>query len=183
MSRRTLLLLIVTVAALLVPLSAAAAPPPPAAPAAPAACGVTWGSQKKMAPSTMIGELVDIRTGRHDCYDRLVLGFTSHVDGFVVSYVDQLVEDPTGVPIPLRGEARLSVAAHGPAYNDNGQPTYTFQNRNELVDLTGYQTFRQLAWAGSFEAITTVGLGVRARLPFRVFTWDNKVIVDVAHTW
>ncbi|WP_260478744.1 hypothetical protein [Kibdelosporangium aridum] len=136
-----------------------------------------------MAPSTVIGELVDIRSGRNECYDRMVLDFNSRVDGFVVSYVDQVVEDPTGVPIPLRGGARLSVAAHGPAYNDNGQPTYTFQDRNELLDLTGYQTFRQLAWAGSFEAITTVGLGVRARLPFRVLTWDNKVIVDVAHTW
>ncbi|MCE7002890.1 hypothetical protein LWC34_08600 [Kibdelosporangium philippinense] len=173
MSRTTFLLLITMLAAFLVPTSATAAP----------YCGITWGSLPKSAPTSVTGELVNIRSGRHDCYDRLVLDFRSRVDGFHVSYVDQMTEDPTGNPIPLRGGAKLSVAAFGPAYDANGQPTYTFANRRELLNFAGYQTFRQLAWAGSFEAVTTVGLGVRARLPFRVLTWDNKVVVDVAHIW
>ena len=45
----------------------------------------------------------------------------------------------------------------------------------------GYQTFRQVAWAGSFEGATTVGLGVRARLPFRVHTLPDRIVIDVAH--
>lgn len=28
-----------------------------------------------------------------------------------------------------------------------------------------------------------VGSGVRARLPFRVFQLDNRVVVGVAHAW
>jgi hypothetical protein len=52
-----------------------------------------------------------------------------------------------------------------------------------LVNVTGFSTFRQVAWAGSFEGQTTVGLGVRARLPFRVFTLPGRVVVDVAHVW
>ena len=34
----------------------------------------------------------------------------------------------------------------------------------------GFRTFRQVAGAGSSEGYTSEGLGVRARLPFRVFT-------------
>ena len=58
-----------------------------------------------------------------------------------------------------------------------------------MPSVSGFRTFRQVRWAGSFEGQTTLGLGVRARLPFRVLTtYDattnrSKVIVDVAHTW
>jgi hypothetical protein len=51
------------------------------------------------------------------------------------------------------------------------------------VNVTGYRTFRQVAWAGSFEDYSSAGLGVRARLPFRTFTLPGKLVVDVAHTW
>ena len=69
-----------------------------------------------------------------------------------------------------------------------GQPTYRPVNVKELTNVTGYRTFRQIAWAGSFEGRTTVGLGVRARLPFRVFTLagpgdGSRLVIDVAHTW
>lgn len=55
----------------------------------------------------------------------------------------------------------------------------------------GYSTFRQVAWAGSFEGQTTLALGVRARLPFRVFSLNRtpnsghtpRLVIDVAHRW
>jgi hypothetical protein len=45
-----------------------------------------------------------------------------------------------------------------------------------------------VAWAGSFEGYTRIGLGVRGRLPFRVFTLDgpgagSRIVIDVAHFW
>ena len=43
-------------------------------------------------------------------------------------------------------------------------------NRSEVTNVSKYQAFRQVAWTGSFEGHTTLGLGVRARLPFKVFT-------------
>ena len=54
--------------------------------------------------------------------------------------------------------------------------------------MTGWTTFRQVAYAGSFEGQTSFGLGVRARLPFRVFTLagpgaGSRIVVDVAHRW
>jgi hypothetical protein len=57
--------------------------------------------------------------------------------------------------------------------------------------VSGYPTFRQVAWAGSYEGSTTMALGVRARLPFRVFPLPGtpqsddgpRLVIDVAHAW
>jgi hypothetical protein len=62
--------------------------------------------------------------------------------------------------------ARLEIRLSAPAYDD-GRPTLRFSDRRELSRVRGYRTFRQVALAGSFEGQTTLGLGVRARLPFR----------------
>jgi hypothetical protein len=161
------------------------AAPASAAPADPY-CGITWGSAEKAVTPTSGTALVGIRAGRHECYDRLVFDprVPAPPTGFRVSYVDQVIEDPTGAVVPVRGGARLQVTVDASAYDmSTGQQTYVYQNRAELVDVTGYQTFRQVAWAGSFENTTSVGLGVRARLPFRVFALGDRVVVDVAHFW
>ena len=75
-----------------------------------------------------------------------------------------------------------------PAYDDQGAATYAPADRRELVDVRSYDTFRQVAWAGSFEGSTTLGLGVRGRLPVRAFTLtgadgSSRLVVDVAHRW
>ncbi|GAA3864196.1 hypothetical protein GCM10022243_33240 [Saccharothrix violaceirubra] len=157
---------------------------PVAASATPGYCGIAWGSGVKSTWPTVSGALTNIRSGRQECYDRLVFDFRGENDGYHVRYVDQVTHDGSGEPVPLRGGAFLQVAVHSPAYDpETGTPTYPVGDPAELVDVTGYSTFRQVAWAGSFEGTTTVGLGVRARLPFRVFTLPGRVVVDVAHFW
>ncbi|WP_107659686.1 AMIN-like domain-containing (lipo)protein [Nocardia suismassiliense] len=161
--------------------------PGPAA-ATPSYCGLVWGSLDKASPPMSTGPVNGVRSGRHECFDRLVIDLAGSAPGYHVGYVDRVTMDGSGTPVPLRGGAFLAVVVHAPAYNEAGQPTYQPQNRNELVNAAGYQTFRQVAWAGSFEGQTTVGLGVRARLPMRVFTLDGpgsgaRVVVDVAHFW
>ena len=96
--------------------------------------------------------------------------------------------DGSGTAVPLRGDADLRVVLRAPAYSGSGAATYRPANRRELVDVTGYRTFRQVAWAGSYEGQTTLGLGVRARLPFRAFVLDGpgdgaRLVIDVAHRW
>lgn len=152
-------------------------------------CGISWGSTTKTATQTRFGHLVGVRAGRHDCFDRLVLDIRAGgVDGYHVSYVDEVSYDGSGQVVPLRGGAKLQVIPHAPAYDDAGNDTYTPANRTELVNVAGWTTFRQIAWAGSFEGQSTIGLGVRARLPFRVMVLDGpaggtRIVVDVAHRW
>jgi hypothetical protein len=107
-----------------------------------------------------------------------------------VRYVPEVYQDAEGSVVPLRGGAKLEIVLPGlPTYDiGTGASTYRPANWRELVDLTGYQTFRQVALLGSFEAQTSVGLGVRARLPFRVLYLDgpgsgSRLVVDVAHQW
>ena len=155
-------------------------------------CGITWGSLAKATdPSTgpFGGRLADVRAGQHDCFDRLVLDVDGAPGaGYVVQYVSEVTEDASGFPVPLRGGAFLQVTVFAPDHDADGVLTYRPADRRELVDTTGFATFRQVAWAGAFEANSSVGLGVRARLPFRVVTLDGpgsggRVVIDVAHRW
>jgi hypothetical protein len=146
-------------------------------------CGITWGSLTKSHAPTTMPPLTGLRAGRHDCYDRLVFDVRGNASGYHAGYVTTVTEDASGRLVPLRGGAKLQLTVTAPAYDLAGRPTYRYANRAELVNVAGYRTFRQVAWAGSFEGTTTVGLGVRARLPFRVFTLPGRVVVDVAHQW
>ncbi|UNX53883.1 hypothetical protein MF406_13005 [Georgenia sp. TF02-10] len=162
--------------------------PAGAAQAATPYCGIHWGSLAKQAGSLSAAQLTNVRTGRHTCYDRMVVDFRGDVTGYSVQYVSQFAAEGSGAAIPLRGAADLAVTAHAPAYDASGNPTYAPANPRELRNVMGYQTFRQLAWGGSFEGSSSIGLGVRARLPFRVFVLDgpgtgSRLVVDVAHFW
>ncbi len=164
--------------ALVAPVPASAAP----------YCGLVWGSLAKTDSAMSQAKVTNVRTGQHYCFDRLVIDLNGPVAGYTVRYVPQVTQDGSGLPVPLRGQAFLQVTVNAPAYDDNGNSTYSPANPNELTDVSGYQTFRQVAWAGSFEGYSSLGLGVRARLPFRVFTLTgpdtgSRLVVDVAHFW
>ena len=158
----------------------------PASAAASPYCGITWGSLTKSAgtTSTPSSNLTGLRAGQHDCYDRLVLdlGNVSGPVGYTVGYTT-VRGVGTGNPIPLAGDGDLSITlrAHG--------ESLTFTDPRHVVNVTGFRTFRQVASGGSFEGVTVLGLGVRARLPFRVFVLDGpsagqkRLVIDVAHLW
>jgi hypothetical protein len=162
-------------------------------PAQAAYCGITWGSLPKVASgSTLAADYItNIRAGQNTCYDRLVfdLANASGFNAFDVRYVDQVRTEGQGAVVPLRGGAKLAIVVKSTPYDLYGHTTYRPANPSELVNVSGYRTFRQVAWAGAFEGQSTVGLGVRARLPFRAFVLAGpsagsvRVVVDVAHLW
>ncbi|CAN7226896.1 AMIN-like domain-containing (lipo)protein [Arthrobacter sp. LjRoot14] len=158
------------------------------APASASYCGLVWGSLSKSEAAMSTAKVTNVRTGQHYCFDRLVVDLNGPVEGYTVRYVPTVVQDGSGLPVPLRGRAFLQITVNAPAYDDSGNSTYNPADRNELSNVGGYQTFRQVAWAGSFEGYSTMGLGVRGRLPFRVFSLDgpgtgSRLVIDVAHYW
>lgn len=165
----------------------------PAAAAAPY-CGITWGSTPETGDAADAEMLNDVRAGRHACFDRLVLdvgGQDTTFGSYDVRYVPVVPAEGTGDPVPVRGAADLQIVVRAPAYDQAGNPTFDPADRREVVSVAGFDTFRQVAWAGSFEGQTTLALGVRARLPFRVLTLDGtpssdhtpRLVIDVAHRW
>lgn len=110
------------------------------------------------------------------------------VAGWRVEYVSRLTHPGSGATVTTRGGARLQVTVNHPAYDSSGRSTYLPGNRDEMRDVTGYRTLRQLRWLGSYEGYSDFGIGVRARLPFRVFELDgpgsgSRLVIDVAHRW
>ncbi|MFF2995976.1 hypothetical protein ACFVTC_15585 [Streptomyces sp. NPDC057950] len=166
-----------------------AAPATAGAATAAVACPAGWGSLPKTAPDTDAGSLTDIRTGGHDCYDRMVFDVPTAGTGpigYTVRYVDAFYQDPSGIRIPISGGAIIEIRVSAPAYDPQTHAaTYPGRGGQALpgVDLTGYRTFREAKFGASFEGVTQVGLGVRARLPFKVSQLPNRLVVDVAHTW
>lgn len=168
-----------------------------AAPAAPAAayCGIQWGSLEKRADTATTAPITNLRAGRHACFDRLVVDLGAPAvagpgqrPGYWVAYVSQVTQDGSGEPVPVAGGARLQVTVHAPAHDPAYRPTYRPADRLHAVNVSGFSTFRQVAFLGTFEGDTTIGLGVRARLPFRVFVLagpgnGSRLVIDVAHRW
>jgi hypothetical protein len=172
-------------------LSAAAGPGPAQATVASAGCSATWGSlPKASAASQTTQPVTNLRAGRHQCFDRLVVDLGPAGAGrptYWVGYVDTFRPHEGAAPTP-RGGARIQVTVSAWA-TAGGSPTYRPANPHEAVDVTGYSTFRQVVWAPAIEhQVSEIGLGVRARLPMRAFVLDgpatgHRLVIDVAHRW
>jgi hypothetical protein len=152
-------------------------------------CRLDWTTEPKQhAAADTAGPLTGVRGGEHECFDRLVFDVAvPGTQGYLVRYVGTVRQEGSGAAVPLRGGARLEVVVMAPAYVE-GRTTYQPVNPRELVDVSGWRAFRQVAWAGSFEGQTTVGLGVQTELPFRVLVTKGpergtRIVVDVAHEW
>lgn len=167
-----------------------AAAPPPAAASGPyndPYCGITWGSAAKSAGTYSGAQITNVRAGRHTCYDRMVVDLRGKVSGFDVRYAS-VYREGSGQYVPLSGAGDIRIVVRSAAYTSWGSPTYSPASWANAVNVRGFDTFRQVAYAGSFEGQTTFGLGVRARLPMRAFIVDgpgtgSRLVVDVAHRW
>ena len=179
--------LVLVLAVSIAPAAAVTSSPTASASGCEAQCG---SLVKQRAPYTS-KHITNVRSGRHQCFDRLVVDLDDEGvgrPGYQVRYVKTVTKDGSGALVPLRGRAKLRIIVKAPAYDEDGRLTYTPVSWQELVDVSAYRTFRQVAWAGTFEGQTTIGLGVRARLPMRAFVLNDsdgghRVVVDVAHRW
>ena len=100
---------------------------------------------------------------------------------------------PTGSDVPLAGGAKLRVFIRQGSFDHGSQSSaYNPVDPAHLVNVNGYRTLRQVAWADDFssDTTTTVGIGVRARLPMRAFLlpsanqfFGQRLVIDIAHHW
>ncbi|GLY38160.1 hypothetical protein Amsp01_041840 [Amycolatopsis sp. NBRC 101858] len=112
-----------------------------------------------------------VRTGRHECYDRVVFSVNGSADvGFAARYLPVVTSDPKGDPLPVPGGAALEFAIRAPALgsDDAGhQPGRVLASVGDtLVSTPGWPSLRAVRFAGSFEGRCVFAIGVRAKLPF-----------------
>jgi hypothetical protein len=155
----------------------------------------SWATSPRTAAAMTPAELYLVRVGRHQCYDRVVFDVNGIVDGpdvvgYHVSYVaGEVMADGSGEPVPTAGPAALQVVVRAPIYGASGHQPWRPAPRlgDDLVpadQLGGWDTFTQIAFAGSFEGQTTIAVGLRTELPFRVGSFEQDgsthVYVDIA---
>ena len=170
--------------------AAAAAPVAAAATTTTPYCGITWGSGAKAAGPLSTAPLVAVRTGRHQCWDRVVFEFDGTARGYSVAYNSQVLTDGEGLNLApyTAGGAYLAVTLRAPAYDDDHVSTINARTGDHVVNVLRYSTLRDVVFGGSFEGYTTFAVGVRARLPFRVMLLagpgtHSRIVIDIAHRW
>jgi hypothetical protein len=160
-----------------------AAPSPQGVIAAPY-CGITWGSARKRAGTLRTPQLVKVVTSRNTCWDRTVFEFDGAVNGYDVLYSTTVATEGEGLNLApyVAGAAKLAVSLRAPAWD------YPRATGDHAANVVRYRTLRDVMYGGSFEGYTTFAVGVRAKLPFRVFVaagpgTHSRIIIDVAHLW
>ena len=110
------------------------------------------------------------RVGPHACFDRVVFDINGpEAVGLAARYV---------VRAPIFG---TDSQGHQPGVS----APMVGQNLVSPSTIAGWSSLREVRFAGSFEGQTTVAVGVRDRLPFRVFVTSERsyqhVVVDISH--
>ncbi len=122
-------------------------------------------------------QLVDVRVGDHDGFDRVVLELSgTATPGWGVAWSDEAVAEGTGDVVPLEGDHVLTISASGTALPEPG----SFEVPARLGPAGAVAEVQVNGW---FEGYTQVFAGVEGEeRPFRVFTLADppRLVVDIA---
>jgi hypothetical protein len=114
---------------------------------------------------------IDIRS--LDGFDRVVYLFNGPQPGYDVSYEARITADPSGKPVTLKGSAFLHVSF---------RLTSTVTHAPQGTITPDFPMLKQIKGTGDFEAVTSYGIGVASKAPFRVFRLykPNRVVIDIS---
>lgn len=168
------------------------AAPPAESPAGPPAASPTGPAKEPLGPPTGTDEVkverspqepplvTGVRYAGHAGYDRVVIDLKGELTGYTVRWVEQLVQDGSGDPIPVQGGAYLLVALFpAAAHTEAGEVTWE-QEPVRQADLTNVQS---VVKAGDFEGVVSVGIVLDRKAGFRVLEQSGpaRLVIDVAH--
>jgi hypothetical protein len=127
-------------------------------------------------PAPQVPVLERVRAAHHPGFDRVVFDFKGGLPTSIrVRYVDELLGEFSGEPVPVAGRAVVRVRFEPAQAHIGARPTVP--NRRAFA-LPNVMT---MVRAGDFEATTRFGLGLAKRTPLTVFTLRNpdRVVIDV----
>lgn len=142
--------------------------------AAPARADGFSTAPAQAAPTSTTQTVVSsVRVGHHAGFDRLVFTFTGPLPGYSVAYQPRVTQDGSGRALALSGTAFVRIAL---------RPTSTSVPSTQEGQAPHFPMLRQVVGAGSFESVTSYGVGLAGRSGFRVstLTGPNRLVVDFA---
>jgi len=125
-------------------------------------------------------ELTNIRTGKHENFERIVLDLNGLPSNSLSREATEVSNCASGNPVPMAGTEILETMFHSAAsYDENFNPTYTGP-RNFVPQ--GLTNVKGIAFTCDFEA--TMGIAVSYDNPnswHKVFTLTNpdRVVIDI----
>ena len=122
-----------------------------------------------------------IRGASHVGYDRVVFEFDGPVPAnFDVSFVPEIIGDPSGLPVPVIGQALLGVTFSLANGHDEDGNVFT-----DAITTLGLKNVIQVVRSGDFEAVLSFGIGLAKQTQFSVFTLTNpsRVVIDIKATF
>ena len=131
-----------------------------------------------------LANIVDVRVGTHDDYDRVVFEFEQGLPEFTLAEVTPpFTQDGSGAPVAVEGESFLSLTMRGGSkQTDEGTSSY-----DGPTDFDpGFETLVDLVEGGDFERQSTWYLGLGADGCVRVMQLVGeggapRLVIDVEH--
>ena len=138
-----------------------------------------WTAGVTAKPGDSITTLVDVRTARHDGFERIVYTFEpERIPGYKVEYVDRPVRQcGSGEVVELPGDAWLLVRLYPThAHTEEGRPTVA--ERDRQLD---YENIKRLKLICDFEAVVEWVVAVASPHPYRTLELRNpaRLVIDV----
>jgi hypothetical protein len=128
-----------------------------------------------------IANIVDVRVGTHDGYDRVVFEFEQGTPEFTIDRAEPpFSEDASGMPLEVEGESFLGIVMRGGTkQTDAGESSYDGPTEFE----PDFATLVHAVEAGDFERQSTWYLGLVEEACVRVLLLDGppRLVIDLEH--
>lgn len=131
--------------------------------------------------SVGVANIVDVRVGAHDGYDRVVFEFEQGTPDLTLAQATPpFTGDASGLPIEVNGDSFLSLTMRGGSkQTDEGTSSY---NGPTSFD-PGFDSLDALVEGGDFERQSTWYLGLTAESCARLIILDGppRIVIDIEH--
>jgi hypothetical protein len=128
-----------------------------------------------------IANILDVRVGTHEGYDRVVFEFEQGTPEFTLDRAEPpFTEDASGLPIEVEGDSFLGLVMRGGSkQTDEGTSSYDGPTEFE----PGFPVLRHLVEGGDFERQSTWYFGLDADACVNVFLLDGppRLVIDLEH--
>ncbi len=137
--------------------------------------------------SGSVAFLKDVRIGRHEGFERVVLEFepapgeAPAVPPYTLQAAEPpFYEDPSGRPISVAGSSFWSLRIHSSRVNLSG-PTPSMVYRGETEIRPGFPVLAEMKLSGDFEMVTGWIIGLNRRSCLRVFELGAppRLVIDI----
>ena len=124
--------------------------------------------------------LIDVRSARHERFDRVAFEFAQGGPGYHVEYIDRPVRRcGSGEATTIAGDAWLEVRLNmAEAHTPSGAPTIALREQRPVLPLV-----KELEQTCDFEGYVTWVLGVARPNKYRVLTLTHpsRIVIDIEH--